>query len=276
MKFFCQEGSACEEAQDRLTSIITLTTDFGVRDGFVAQMKGVILGINPRAKLIDVTHEIAPFSVLEGALVLKDLSRYFPRGTIHVGVVDPGVGGERRGIVVRSEDHVYVGPDNGLFSLVLSGSKSWEVREIANPDYTLPRPHPTFHGRDVFAPVAAHLSLGELFDDVGNLIDDPVLVAMPAINRTDSGIEGEVIHIDRFGNLVSNVEAAVLDRPVHVVRTGNVEIKGISRFFGEAEKGRALALINSFGYLEVAVNGGDASRLLGIEIGERIEVLWGG
>lgn len=258
----------------QLTPLITLTTDFGTRDSFVAQMKGVILGINPEAVLIDVTHDIHPFSVMEGALVLKGVAPYFPSGTIHVAVVDPGVGGQRRGLALHCAGRYYVGPDNGLFSLVLSGGTPFEVRRIENPEYLLADPSPTFHGRDLFAPVAAHLSLGARLDTVGSLVDDPVMLSIPAVKESSSGIEGEVIHVDRFGNLVSNIEASMLDRPVEKVSVGTVEISGISRFFSQVPIGERLALINSFGYLEIAVNQGDASRLLDIGPGGQVTVLW--
>ncbi|MBI5568449.1 MAG: SAM-dependent chlorinase/fluorinase [Desulfomonile tiedjei] len=253
---------------------ITLTTDFGTRDGFVAQMKGVILGINPSARLIDVTHDIRPFAVLEGALVLKGIARYFPIGTIHVAVVDPGVGSNRRCIAVSAEGRIYVGPDNGLVSLVMSPAAKVEVREIRNPEFMLPEVHPSFHGRDIFAAVAAHLSLGTPIHLVGPLVDDPVRLAIPAVLRTTEGLQGEVIYSDRFGNLSTNVEANMLDRSVQEIVCGDVRLPGIKRYFQEVPEGTPLALLNSFGLLEIAVNRGDASAILGIRIGDRVAVTW--
>ena len=255
-------------------SIITLTTDFGTRDGFAGQMKGVILGINPSVRLIDVTHDIRPFSVMEGALVLKGLSRYFPPETIHVGIVDPGVGSGRRNMVLRAERHYYVGPDNGLFSWILCSDKQWEAREIQNPDFTLPDPHPTFHGRDVFAPVAAHLSTGKDFASVGPVLDHPVVLSVPPVIQTPGGIEGRIIHIDRFGNLFSNIEERLLTRTVKTIEAGNTRINGISRFFSEAPEGVAVAVINSFGLLEIAVNRGEAASALGIGIDAQVGIRW--
>lgn len=257
-----------------MASLITITTDFGTRDGFVAQMKGVILGINPAVGLIDVTHDIQPYAVLEGALVLKGVSRSFPSGTIHVGVVDPGVGGARRGIVARSGDQVFVGPDNGLFSLVFQSSEPLEIREIRNPQCIAADPHPTFHGRDVFAPVAAHLSLGKPPEVMGPRIDDPELLSVAVAEETDNEIHGEVVYIDRFGNLSSNIEARMIIHPRGIVRVGNIAIHGISRFFQEKEEGEAVALVNSFGLLEIAVNRGDAAKSLGIHIGAPVKVTW--
>lgn len=251
-------------------TLITLTTDFGTRDGYVAQMKGVILGINPNAKLVDVTHDIDPFSILEAALVLKGVSRYYKPGVIHVAVVDPGVGSSRRGIVASADGRFYVGPDNGIFSLVLGAAESKEVREIRNPLLVLDEPHPTFHGRDVFAPVAAHLSLGARFDSIGQLVRDPIGFSIAAPELHETQVQGQVIHIDRFGNLTTNIEEALLSHPVLSVRLGNVEISGLSRFYGEAPPGQPLALVNSFGYLEIAINGGNAARELGVDRGETV------
>jgi S-adenosyl-L-methionine hydrolase (adenosine-forming) len=254
--------------------IITLTTDFGTCDGFVAQMKGKILGINPHAQIVDVTHDIEPFAIMEAALVLKGMSRCFPPGTIHVAVVDPGVGTSRRGMVMKVCDRLFVGPDNGLFSLIASAEEPREIREISNPEYFSADPHPTFHGRDVFAPVAAHLSAGKSFDAVGPQIDDPVVLSLPAVRSTDQGLQGEVIYVDRFGNLFSTIEAGMIARPVAAVLIGEVAIDGISHFFGEVEQGRLVALINSFGLLEIAVNQGSASEELEIGNGASVGILW--
>jgi S-adenosylmethionine hydrolase len=254
--------------------LITLTTDFGTRDGFVAQMKGVILRIKPQARLLDVTHDIEPFSVLEGALVLKGISPHFPGGTIHLAVVDPGVGSKRRGIVLYAEEQTYVGPDNGLFSLVVPEGKVCETREIQNPDYMLPEPHPTFHGRDIFAPVAAHLSAGKPFEEVGPLVHDPIMLDIPAVKENAEGLEGSVIYVDRFGNLTSNIDNTKLSKMVGTVFVGNVTIRGLSRFFGEGPKGEAIALINSFGLLEIAINQGNAAQVLGIGKDEAVRVFW--
>ncbi len=257
-----------------MSSLITLTTDFGTRDGYVAQMKGVILGINPGVRLIDVTHDIEPFDVMEAALVLKGLSQYFPIDTVHIAVIDPGVGSERRAIVMRLDHRFYVGPDNGLFSLVFARSHSREVREIDNSNLFPGQPHPTFHGRDMFAPVAAHLSLGIDFDSVGPVIDEPVMLSMPEPVQTGDGIQGEIIHVDRFGNLTSNIESGMLQRSVDSVHVGGQEIKGIRKFFSEVPTGTPIAVINSFGFLEIAVNQGNSSLDLGARKGSQVRVKW--
>lgn len=255
-----------------MSPVITLTTDFGTSDGYVAQMKGVILNIKPDATLVDVTHEIEPFSILAGALVLKGVSRFYGQGTIHVAVVDPGVGGPRRGIVTMVEGQFYVGPDNGLFSLILASATTGETREIRSPELTLPDPHPTFHGRDVLAPVAAHLAAGTPFKIVGPVVEDPVTLAVGRPKRLKHGLEGEVIYIDRFGNLTTNIEAGMLPESVDTVETGEVSIRGLSTFFDQVPEKEPLALINSFGFLEIAVNRGNASRQLGIKRGARARV----
>jgi S-adenosyl-L-methionine hydrolase (adenosine-forming) len=264
----------CTKSRGSVVSIITLTTDFGAKDGYVAQMKGVILGICPQARLVDVTHDIQPYSLIGGALVLKGVNRYFREGTIHVGVVDPGVGSARRCIALKMDNRFFVGPDNGLFSLIFESAPEWEAREITNPACLLPTPHPTFHGRDIFAPTAAHLCAGKPFDSVGPLIDDPVSLGLPGALHTPDGIHGEIIYIDRFGNLTSNIPAEMLTRNVRSVEAGNARIAGIHRFFGEVPEGEPVALINSFGFLEIAVNKRDAARELALGTGEPVKVLW--
>ncbi len=254
--------------------IVTLTTDFGTRDGFAAQMKGTVLGINPGACVIDVTHEIAPFAVMEGALVIRGISRHFPLETVHIAVVDPGVGGSRRGIAIRSEGRFYVGPDNGLFSFLVSEDSSHEIREIQNEQYFLPNPHPTFHGRDIFAPAAAHLSMGAPLESFGPIVSDPVTLSLPRVRPTSRGVEGEVIYVDRFGNLTSNIDASFLARPVAAVDVADLRIHALNRFFSGVPEGNALALINSFGFLEIAVNRGNASKKLGIGPGDPVKVEW--
>jgi S-adenosyl-L-methionine hydrolase (adenosine-forming) len=256
------------------TPVITLTTDFGTRDGFAAQMKGVILSIAPTARIVDVTNDIAAFCVLEGALVLKGMVRYFPEGTIHVAVVDPGVGTARRGIALRAGNQIYVGPDNGIFSLILADEPSREIREIQNPEFVHPLPHPTFHGRDVFAPAAAHLAAGKAFESVGDEVHDPAILTVPAPEITSEGIKGEIIYVDRFGNLTSNVEARMLTREVGTVSVAHKTLSGLSRSFGEVPEGKTLALINSFGYLEIAINRRDAAGRLQIGKGAPIGLKW--
>jgi S-adenosylmethionine hydrolase len=254
--------------------IITLTTDFGTRDGFVGQMKGVILRIHPQAVLVDLTHDIEPFDVIGGALVLKGVSGYYPEGSTHVAVVDPGVGSERRGIAVRSNGQVYVGPDNGLFTFVMETQDLRDVRELSNPDFMLPEPHPTFHGRDIFAPVAAWLARGSDYSAVGPPVTDPVLLSIPQPQETSEGLVGNIIYTDRFGNLTSNIPAEQIGSRNGQVSIGNLSVGRICRVFADVEPGRPVTLINSFGFLEIAVNQGNASRLFGLERGAPVQIAW--
>ncbi len=256
------------------TSIITLTTDFGTRDGFVGQMKGVILSTNPSCIVIDITHDIKPFAIREAALVIKGIWPYFPHGAIHLAVIDPGVGSTRRPIAVRTARSFFVGPDNGLFSYIFSSAAEWEAREITNEALLLPNPHPTFHGREVFAPVSAFLSAGKKFESLGPVLEDPVVLPCPAPQETSSGILGEVIYIDRFGNATTNIESPMLAHAVGDVQVGQIRISGISSYFAEVQVGMPLALINSFGFLEIAINGGHAAEELDIKVGDYVNVTW--
>jgi S-adenosyl-L-methionine hydrolase (adenosine-forming) len=253
--------------------LITLMTDFGTRDGFPAQMKGVIHSLCPWATVVDITHDIQPYSIAEAAMVLLGYGRYFPLGTIHVAVVDPGVGGARRGIVLNSEGSYFVGPDNGVFSFIITAEAPWSIREITNPEFMLPDPHPTFHGRDVFAPVAAHLAAGTAFELVGPEIHDPALFSMPPVHRNPEGLVGEVIYVDRFGNLCSNLPADLLAGPVGSIEVGTLRVAGIHRCFSDVKPGTPLAMINSFGFLEIAINGGNAADSLGIDRGSKVRVV---
>lgn len=254
--------------------IITLTTDFGTRDGFVGQMKGVILSINPYCNIVDITHDITPFAVREAGLVMKGIARYFPHGAIHVTVVDPGVGSERKPIAVKTYAGIFVGPDNGVFSWILSSAASWEAREMKDETLFMPNPHPTFHGRDVFAPAAAYISAGRNFESIGPVVEDPVVLHCPAPQETSNGILGEVIYIDRFGNCAANIESPMLTHSIREIQVGQSLISGLTRCFSDAPLGTPLALINSFDLLEIGINGSRASEELSVEVGDYVIVRW--
>ncbi len=175
---------------------------------------------------------------------------------------------------MRLDEQYCIGPDNGLFSFLFAESRSKEIRQISNSQLFMSDPHPTFHGRDVFAPVAAHLSLGISFESIGPLVEDPVMLGIPNPRDTDHGIEGEVIHIDRFGNLTSNIEERMLSRHVDSVQVAGRQIRGINEFFSEVPTGSPVALINSFGFLEIAINMGNASLDLAAGKGSRVQVIW--
>lgn len=254
--------------------IITLTTDFGTRDGFVGQMKGVILSINPHCNIMDITHDITPFAIREAELVMKGISRYFPPETIHLTVVDPGVGSERKPLAIQSKTGTFIGPDNGVFSWILSSAESWEARELTDQTLFMPDPHPTFHGRDVFASAAAHISMGREFESLGPLVEDPVVLPFPEPRQTPSGIVGEVIYIDRFGNLAANIDSAMLTHAIREIRIRETQITSLSKCFSDAPVGAPVALVNSFGLLEIGINGGCAAKELDIDIGDYVIVNW--
>jgi S-adenosylmethionine hydrolase len=259
--------------------IITLTTDFGLRDGFVGTLKGVILGIAPQAKIVDISHSIAPQDVQEGALVLRRAAPFFPAGTIHLYVVDPGVGTQRRPLAARLGEHTFVGPDNGLLTPLLEAAEQakqpTEFVHLNNPKYWLPSVSRTFHGRDVFAPVGAHLANGISLSALGPRITDPVRLELSRPEKTDHGWVAHVTGIDVFGNLATDLPASVLEgRREVVVRVGGAAVDRITDTYGNKQPGDLVALIDSEGYLEIAVVNGSAARKLDAKVGDPVEVLY--
>jgi len=276
--------------------IITLTTDFGQADGYVGTMKGVILDIAPEARIVDISHDIEPQNVRQAAYVLSTAAPYFPLGTIHVVVVDPGVGSVRRPIAVRAEETYFVGPDNGVFSYALAGRyqvsgisdqgvgeqpgtrnpkpetrrpRRATIIHLDQPQYWLPTVSQTFHGRDIFSPVGAHLAAGVPFDALGTSITDPVTFSLPQPERLPNGsIRGRVLHADRFGNLITDI-------PVNWLAAGDAwlfeiagcRIEGLSVTYAMAERGALVALSGSEGLLEIAVREGSAAEALGVGAG---------
>ncbi len=260
--------------------IITLLTDFGLSDAYTAMMKGVILSINRNANLIDITHCITVGSVFQGAGILKEAFSYFPEGTVHIAVVDPGVGSSRRLIALKAAGHFFVAPDNGILWPIIEAAQDTEIVELSEKSYFLPHVTSTFHGRDVLAPVAAHLSLGIEISQLGRPLIDPEELTLPRPYQKDDTLKGQITRIDNFGNLITNITANNLinflgdKKPVTFI--GDYEISGISDTYSDKEKGELLALINSSDYLEIAVNLGKASEYLKKEsdeiIGTRIKV----
>lgn len=250
-----------------MAAIVTLTTDFGGRDAWVAAMKGVILGIARAARqtveLVDVTHEVAPHDVVEAALALEAAAPFFPPGTIHLAVVDPGVGTARRGLAVAARGQVFVGPDNGLVTPFLDGG-AWTAWEVAAPEYRLAAVSRTFHGRDVFAPAAAHIATGIDPARLGPRVADPVRLVWSAPGEAGGAVAGIVLHVDRFGNLVTSLRAEVLaglpGRGATVTVAGRmVPLVGT---YGELGRGKLGALAGSSGRLEIAAREGSAARAL--------------
>ncbi len=254
--------------------IITLTTDFGYRDPFVGIMKGVVSAINPAAAVIDVTHGVAPQDVTGGALALAAAVDFFPEGTIHVAVVDPGVGGNRRPVLLETDRACYVGPDNGLMSLAAGRQRLTRVIHLSNPEYHLRPTSTTFHGRDIFAPAAAHVSGGVPPEQLGETVEAFEKLHIPAPQRQgDNRVEGQVIYVDGFGNLTTNLRREDLERfePGHVsVRVGDRVIRGLSPNYASAGTGNYLALVNSWGLLEISRCNGNAQAALGAGVGARV------
>lgn len=266
-----------------MNRIITLTTDFGTRDGFVGALKGVILSINPGATIVDITHEIAPQDVEQGAFLFAASARYFPANTIHVVVVDPGVGSERRAIAIQCDETIFVAPDNGVITLALESkiknrkSKIIQAVHLTQPKFWLPRVSYTFHGRDIFAPCAAHLSLGVPLEEMGEPITDWVMLprVLPT-RRADGAWVGQVVHIDRYGNSVTNIAEEMLrdiDPARVVVEIAGRKIFGLKRTYGDGADGELIALIGSSWELEIAQRGGNAAKTLGILTNSKVVVL---
>ena len=258
--------------------IITLTTDFGLRDGYAGVLKGVIWSIAPDAQIADITHEISPQNVMEGALTLGRVAAYFPPGTVHLGVVDPGVGTNRRPIAARLGGQFFVGPDNGLFTtLVVRAEKeaqAVEVVHLSRSDYWLTEVSNVFHGRDIFAPCAAHLANGMPLGMLGEVISDAVRLELPAPIRLENGWRGQVTSIDHFGNLSTNLDRQTLSEMlVGRVTIGKATIKDLVRTFGEGNPGQLVAMIDSSNALSIALVNGNAAEKLHARIGDIVEVL---
>lgn len=254
-------------------TIITLCTDFGTRDGYVAAMKGVILSLAPGAQLIDITHEVTPQAVREAAFVLASAYGYFPPGTVHLVVVDPGVGSDRRLLAVRAGHYYFVAPDNGVLSLVLRAQAAFEAIALTRQIFWREEVSHTFHGRDVLAPVAAHLANGAPLSALGEPLRELVQLPWPAPERRGRTIIGHVLHIDRFGSLVTDIPAAMLSaRADWRVAAGRVRAAGILPTYASVGRGEPLALIGSHGYLEVAVREGSAAELAGVKAGDVVYV----
>lgn len=243
---------------------ITLLTDFGTADYFVGAMKGVILSINPKAVIADITHEIPAQDIAAGAFTLLAAYNTFPAGTIHVAVVDPGVGSRRRPIVVSAGDHFLVGPDNGLFTHIYDCEPSFQAFHITASQYFRQPTSTTFHGRDIFAPIAATLSTGVEASSLGPQISDPIRLSIPA--------RLAIIHVDRFGNLITNITRETLPECASLSVNGKT-ITAFREFFGESagDADEPFAIWGSAGFLEIAVNGGSAAEMLGAKRGDLIE-----
>ena len=256
-----------------MSKVITLLTDFGWQDEFVGVMKGVIWGIAPEVQIADITHGIQPQNILQGALILGRAYRYFPAGSIHVVVVDPGVGTQRRGIAVRVGDQTFVGPDNGLFTIPLASGEPWLAVSLDNPACHLPVVSRTFHGRDVFAPVAAHLANGMPLEALGETVAQPVKIPIPRPKRTGNIWQAQVLLVDSFGNLITNLTGDDLadERVIEVTCQGQM-VRGLTETFGTSQPGQLIAMLDSSNSLSLCVVNGSAAQRLGAGAGAKVEV----
>jgi S-adenosylmethionine hydrolase len=252
-------------------AVVTLLTDFGTRDGYVGAMKGVIATLAPSATIVDITHDVPPQDLAAAAFVLAQAAPFFPPGTIHVVVVDPGVGGRRRRVVVESEGHLFVGPDNGVLALAAPVEEGWEITAAA---FRRPEVSATFHGRDVFAPTAARLAAGAAASDAGpRVVLEGRLAPRPVLfSHNGRQVTGHVVHVDRFGNLITDIVAAVLPA-LATVRVGSVEVPRVSVTYEDVARGELVAYVGSAGTLELAVRDGAASEVLAVGRGAPVVVM---
>ena len=278
-----------------MVPIITLTTDFGVNDAYAASMKGVILSINPQATIIDICHTIEPQNIAQAAFVLSTAYIYFPRETIHIAIVDPGVGSQRKAVILKTSAGCFIAPDNGILSYVIDqmcplasdrsiseGLVSVEDRELSNQveavvitnrNFWCQPVSPTFHGRDIFAPVAAHLSLGVPPTQFGEIISSLLVFSiLRPYFKSENVLIGHVIHVDRFGNLITNIRSAALPQKEVTVEIDGQCISGLSNFYTQSEG--LMAIIGSTGYLEIALRDGNAQVWLHAHVGDIIKLSW--
>jgi len=275
-----------------MSPIITLTTDFGYDDAYVASVKGAILSVNPEAKIVDITHSIQPQNILQAAFILNDTYRSFPKQTVHVAIVDPGVGSDREGIILKTPSALFVAPDNGVLSYVIDDlvplqtpltqpagkltrvitKKGLDVVAVSDPRFWRRPVSPTFHGRDVFAPVAAGLSLDIAMYEFGTKVDSLHVLPIPKPSSDDDGsLVGQILHIDRFGNMIANIKSNDLPGKDVTIEVAGCCIEGISKFYAQS-KG-IMALLGSTGHLEISYRDGSACDFLGAVVGDEVRVI---
>lgn len=259
-----------------MRNVITLTTDFGLQDYYVSAMKAVILGIAPEVRVVDISHDIPSQDIMAGSWILRNSALLFPSGTVHTIVVDPGVGTDRKAIALQIEDHYFVGPDNGIFSL-LTEEYDYKAVSLTNKKYWRDETSKTFHGRDIFAPVAAHLSQGVALEELGEPLDELVTYRWTVPIADKDGLQGMVIHIDKFGNLVTNLSESLIEDVIDgknvKIYVGNTILDEIVPTFGSVPDGEPAAFIGSSGMLEVGINKGNAEQMLGVQKGAQISLI---
>lgn len=256
--------------------VITLITDFGLQDGYVGVVKGVITKINPSVNIIDISNNIESQDIFQAAYVLYSSYAYFPKGTIHVVVVDPGVGSKRKVLCLKTKDYLFIAPDNGVLSFIAAGEESPSIREITNKKLFLPEISDTFHGRDIFAPTAAHLSKGLSYKDLGKRVSKIKEIDLPKPIRSPRGVlKGEIIYVDGFGNLITNINRDMIDRLKEksenlVIVVGRRKLNKISNSYADVGVGDVVAIFGSSGYLEISVNHGSARDVLNLKKGDKL------
>lgn len=258
-------------------SVITLTTDFGIVDEYVGVMKGVILSVNPSASIVDITHHIPPQNIIYAAFLIQSSYRYFPKNTVHVIVVDPGVGTDRAILAARKDDHIFLAPDNGILTPILEDQTFQTLVSVDNSFYFLDSISHTFHGRDIFAPIAGHLAKGLPIEELGKKIDICQIkrISIPKPVITDQTIEGTIMMIDRFGNLITNIDKKILQTILNKsvrIYIGNKTIEGISENYSSVEFQKPLAIIGSKGYLEISINCGSAKNYFQAQMGDHVRI----
>ena len=259
--------------------IITLTTDFGDIDPYVGIMKGVILNIYPYAKIVDITHTIPPQDIWQANWTIQNSYNYFPHKTIHLCIVDPGVGSKRKAILIETKNYFFIGPDNGLFTNVPEKEEVINIIELSEKKYWLPNlkgeidPAPTFHGRDIFSPVAAHLAKGVAAKEFGTQLEKETLVklSLNSFTKTQKGIAGIVKYIDHFGNIITNIPKSDIPTKIHG-RIKNVDFKGLAQSYSEGELNKLIAINGSTGYLELSINSGNAAKITKAQVGDKVEI----
>lgn len=267
----------CTEADATQARIVALTTDFGLKDPYVAEMKAVILSVCPSAVIVDVTHEVEKFNIRMGAYVLAAAAPYFPRNTIHVAVVDPGVGSQRRSIIIQTKQGFFIGPDNGLMFMAAEKQGVIGIREITNPKRMLPQVSYTFHGRDVFAPTAGHLANGVPLTDFGPELRDLVKPKFATVVKEKNELVGEILHVDDFGTIITNMSSSEISafpqESVVNVQLPKLKLKlDFRKSYTEVKVGEALVLVGSQGFVEIAVNQGSAAANFGAKPGDKIRL----
>lgn len=264
------------------TRVVTFTTDFGLSDPFVGILHGVVLNVHPEATLVDISHAVPSYDVLDGAWTIAHAYRFFPPRSVHVVVVDPGVGGARRPIIVETDNYIFVAPDNGVLSLVEAKEPKFSVRHITADRYFLQPVSQTFHGRDIFAPVAGWVSKGVSPSEFGPEITDYVRLQLPAVERIgENSLRGTVLKVDKFGNLITNISAQDAPElfgpstPAFSLLVAGQTITRLSRSYGEGGEGEFFAIVGSSGYLEVAARQASAAEKLAAGVGTPVGIVMG-